>query len=116
MSGHGSHLTESLDYAIDHDLADVILVAYNFSQDPSFYDKLRHTFHWSAIQPDLPRVLDKAKKKDIGVIAMKTLMGARLNDMRAYERSGLDVFASGVPLGAFRPAGGCAGGFDEHHG
>jgi uncharacterized protein len=88
MSGHGSNLTKCLDYAIDNDLVDVILVAYNFAQDPSFYDKLRHTFHWSAIQPDLPRVLDKARKKDIGVIAMKTLMGARLNDMRAYERPG----------------------------
>jgi predicted aldo/keto reductase-like oxidoreductase len=88
MSGHGSHLTESLDYAIDNDLVDVILVAYNFAQDPGFYDKLRHTFHWSAIQPDLPRVLEKAKKKDVGVIAMKTLMGARLNDMKPYEKDG----------------------------
>ena len=88
MSGHGSHLTESLDYAIDNDLVDVILVAFNFAQDPSFYDKLRHMFHWSAIQPDLPRVLDKARKKDVGVLAMKTLMGARLNDMRPYERPG----------------------------
>ena len=77
--------SQSLDYAIDHDLVDVILVAYNFAQDPSFYDKLRHLFHYSAIQPDLPRVLDKARKKDIGVLAMKTLMGARLNDMRPYE-------------------------------
>lgn len=88
MSGHGSHLTECLDYAVDNDLVDVILVAYNFAQDPTFYDKLRHTFHWSAIQPDLPKALDKAKKKDIGVLAMKTLMGARLNDMRPYERKG----------------------------
>jgi len=88
MSGHGSHLTQCLDYAIDNDLVDVILVAYNFAQDPSFYDKLRHTFHWSAIQPDLPKALDKAKKKDIGVLAMKTLMGARLNDMRPYEKQG----------------------------
>ena len=88
MSGHGGNLTKCLDYVIDNDLADVILVAYNFAQDPSFYDKLRHTFHWSAIQPDLPRVLEKARKKDIGVIAMKTLMGARLNDMRPYERPG----------------------------
>lgn len=88
MSGHGSNLTACLDYAIDNDLADVVLVAYNFAQDPGFYDKLRHTFHWSAIQPDLPRVLEKARKKDIGVIAMKTLMGARLNDMRPYERAG----------------------------
>ena len=88
MSGHGGNLTQCLDYVIDNELADVILVAYNFAQDPSFYDKLRHTFHWAAIQPDLPRVLEKARKKDIGVIAMKTLMGARLNDMRPYERPG----------------------------
>lgn len=88
MSGHGSHLVDCLDYALDHDLVDVILVAYNFSQDPSFMDRLRHTFHWSSIQLDLPRVLEKAKQKDVGVVAMKTLMGAKLNDMRPYEHGG----------------------------
>jgi predicted aldo/keto reductase-like oxidoreductase len=89
VSGHGSHLAECLDFALDEDLVDVILVAYNFSQDPSFTDKLRHTFHWSAIQPELPRILEKAKRKDVGVVAMKTLMGARLNDMRPYETGGV---------------------------
>ena len=88
MSGHGSDLVECLDYAIDQDLVDVILVAYSFAQDPGFADKLRHTFHWAAIQPNLPAVLAKAKQKDIGVIAMKTLMGGRMNDMRPYERGG----------------------------
>jgi len=88
VSGHGSQLAACIDYAIDNDMADVILVAYNFAQDPGFYDKLRHVFHWSAIQPELPRLLEKAKKKDVGVLAMKTLMGARLNDMRPYERPG----------------------------
>jgi len=88
MSGHGSHLVECLNYAIDHDEVDVILVAYSVGQDPSFYDRMRHTFHWAAIQPDLPPVLQKAKQKDVGVLAMKTLMGARLNDMRPYERPG----------------------------
>jgi len=88
MSGHGSRLVECLDYAIDHDLVDVVLVAYNFGQDPDFYSRLRDTINFPAIQPDLPRVLDKAKGKDIGVIAMKTLMGARLNDMRPYEWEG----------------------------
>ncbi|MGD8477399.1 MAG: hypothetical protein PVI98_09630, partial [Burkholderiales bacterium] len=88
VSGHGSYLAECIDYAIDNDSADVILVAYNFGQDPDFFDKLRHTFHWSSIQPQLPRLLEKAKKKDVGVLAMKTLMGARLNDMRPYERPG----------------------------
>ena len=88
VSGHGSNLTQCIDYAIDNDIADVILVAYNFGQDPDFFDKLRHTFHWSSIQPELPRLLAKAKGKDVGVLAMKTLMGARLNDMRPYERPG----------------------------
>jgi hypothetical protein len=88
MSGHGSDLVECLDYAIDQDLVDVILVSYSFAQDPGFADKLRHTFHWAAIQPDLPPMLAKAKRKDIGVIAMKTLMGGRMNDMRPFERPG----------------------------
>ena len=88
MSGHGGRLVECLDYAIEQNTVDVILVAHSFGTDPGFYDKLRHTFHWAAIQDDLPRVLKKAKQKDIGVVAMKTLMGGRLNDMRAYERGG----------------------------
>jgi predicted aldo/keto reductase-like oxidoreductase len=92
MSGHGSRLAPCLDYAIEHDLVDVVLVAYSFAQDPDFLDRLRHTFHFVAIQPELPRALDAAKAKDVGVVAMKTLMGARLNDMRPYEREG-DTFA-----------------------
>jgi predicted aldo/keto reductase-like oxidoreductase len=40
------------------------------------------------LQPELPQALEKAKAKGVGVIAMKTLMGARLNDMRAYESEG----------------------------
>ncbi len=88
MSGHGGDLVKCLDYAIDRDLVDVILVSYSFAQDPSFADKVRHTFHWAAIQPNLPPMLAKAKQKDIGVIAMKTLMGGRMNDMRPYERAG----------------------------
>jgi uncharacterized protein len=88
MSGHGGHLIQCLDYAIDNDLVDVVLVAYSFAHDPSLTDKMRHTFHWAAIQNGLPPLLEKAKKKDIGVIAMKTLMGARMNDMRPHERSG----------------------------
>ena len=40
MSGHGGRLAECLDYALDHDLVDVLLVAHNFGQDPAFYEKL----------------------------------------------------------------------------
>jgi predicted aldo/keto reductase-like oxidoreductase len=88
MSGHGSRLAECLDHAIEQDLVDVVLAAHSFGQDPDFYDRLRHTFHFVALQPELPRALEKAKAKNVGVIAMKTLMGGRLNDMRPYEQGG----------------------------
>ena len=88
VSGHGGALVECLDYALDNDLADVVLVACNFTQDPGFYDKLRSTFHFVSLQSGLPAVLDKAAAKGVGVVAMKTLMGARLNDMRPYESGG----------------------------
>ena len=88
VSGHGGALAECLDYALDNGLADVVLAACNFAQDPSFYDKLRAQFHFVALQTDLVRVLEKASAKGVGVIAMKTLMGARLNDMRLYESGG----------------------------
>ena len=88
ISGHAGHLVENLDYAVDNDLIDVMLVSHNFGQDPAFYERMTRSFDFVAKQPDLPRVLAKAKAKDIGVIAMKTLMGARLNDMRPYEQQG----------------------------
>lgn len=88
ISGHAGHLIENLDFALDNNLIDVMLVAHNFGQDPAFYERMTRSFDFVAKQPDLPRVLAKAKAKDIGVIAMKTLMGARLNDMRPYEQEG----------------------------
>jgi len=88
ISGHAGRLTEVLDYAIDNDLVDVILAAYNFGQDPAFYERLTKSFDFVQVQPELPRLLAKAKAKNIGVVAMKTLMGARLNDMRARESAG----------------------------
>jgi uncharacterized protein len=88
MSGHAGRLIECLDYALDTNGVDVILVAYNFGQDPAFYQGLTRSFDFIARQADLPRVLQKAKAKGVGVIAMKTLMGARLNDMRSFEKGG----------------------------
>ncbi len=93
ISGHAGRLIECLDYALDEDLIDVMLVGYNFGQDPAFYEGLTRGFDRIATQPDLPRVLEKAKKQDVGVVAMKTLMGARLNDMRPYEQAGATTFA-----------------------
>ncbi len=88
MSGHSGKLVDCLEHAIDHDLVDVILVAYNFGQDPRFYEKFTKGLDFVARQPELPRILEKARAKDIGVVAMKTLLGARLNDMRPYESGG----------------------------
>lgn len=93
ISGHAGRLIECLDYAVDEDMIDVMLVGYNFGQDPAFYEGLTRGFDRIATQPDLPRAIKKAKQKDIGVIAMKTLMGARLNDMRPYETAGAATFA-----------------------
>ncbi len=88
MSGHAGNLIECLEWAIDAGRVDVILCAYNFGQDPSFYQRFTRDFDFVAIQTDLPRVIKKAKAKGIGVVAMKTLRGARLNDMRPFEKNG----------------------------
>lgn len=88
MSGHAGRLVECLDYAIDHDLVDVVLVGFNFGQDPSFHQRFTSRLDFVAVQPDLPRVLRKARKRDVGVVAMKTLRGAKLNEMRPYETGG----------------------------
>ena len=88
MSGHGAHLIECLDYGLDRDMFDVLLVAYNFGQDPTFLSRVLDTFDLIALQHELPRVLAKAKARGVGITTMKTLMGARLNDMRPYESGG----------------------------
>ena len=85
MSGHAGRLNECLEYSLDEDLCDVILVSYNFGRDPSFIANMTRGMDMVRLQPDLPKLLEKAKKKKVGTIAMKTLSGARLNDMRDYE-------------------------------
>ena len=85
MSGHAGRLAECLDYAIDSGHFDVILAAHNFGQDPAFYQRFTQNFDMIAIQPQLPHLMQKAQQKGVGVVVMKTLMGARLNDMRRFE-------------------------------
>jgi hypothetical protein len=88
ISGHAGRLVECLEYGLDNGLLDVILTAYNFGQDPAFYQRFTTTFDFVALQPKLPPILERAHREGVGVVAMKTLMGARLNDMRPYEREG----------------------------
>ncbi len=85
ISGHAGYLDRCLSYAFDQDMADVILVAYNFGEDPAFYEKLVKRFDFVSLQPQLPKLLERANELDVGVTVMKTLRGARLNDMRPYE-------------------------------
>jgi uncharacterized protein len=88
LSGHAGRLVECLEYAIGTGKFDVMLVAYNFGQDPSFMQRVTRSFDFVATHPQLPQMLEKAKAAGMGVIAMKTLRGARLNDMRPYEQGG----------------------------
>ena len=88
MSGHAGRLRECVDYAVAEDLFDVLLVATNFGEDPAFYEQFTRGFDFVANQQALPPALARAKAKDLGVIAMKVLRGARLNDMRPYEDEG----------------------------
>ena len=41
MSGHAPRLAQCMEYALDHSLVDVFLVAYSFAQQPSFKDSLK---------------------------------------------------------------------------
>jgi predicted aldo/keto reductase-like oxidoreductase len=88
MSGHGGRLQDCLHYALDHDLADVILCAHNFGSDPAFYERFTEAFDLIANQKGITEVFKKAKQQDVGVVVMKTLMGAKLNDLRRYELPG----------------------------
>src|SRR5262249_50369149 len=85
MSGHAGRLIECLDYSLDHDLVDVILVAYNFGQDPAFYQRLMRDFDTIAQQPARPGVMRRGGERPVGVMTMKPLRGALLNDRRPYE-------------------------------
>ena len=102
VSGHTNKLVDCLKYGLDQDAAsdsdrllDVILVAYNFAQQPSFKDRIKQTLSelapsldLIAPQRELPGLLDRAHRQGVGVMTMKTLKGARLNDMRRYEAPG----------------------------
>lgn len=95
MSGHSGRLVECLGRALDAELVDVILVAYNFSQTPSYKEQVKRylqdlaaSFDFVTTQPLLPEMLARAKAAGVGVMVMKTLQGARRNDMRPYESAG----------------------------
>lgn len=85
MSGHGGLLLDCVNHVVEHELVDVLLVAFNFGQDPAFYERVLRRFDLIALQPKLPAALAAAKAKGIGVVAMKTLRGARNYDLAAFQ-------------------------------
>jgi predicted aldo/keto reductase-like oxidoreductase len=88
VSGHGGRLQQCLDYALDHDMVDMILASHNFGTDPAFYEKFTEAFDLIANQKGITRIFAKARAQDVGVMCMKTTMGAKLNDLRQYEWGG----------------------------
>lgn len=72
VSSHTPRLEQVMRHAVDSDRFDVIMVAYNFR-------------NW----PDLGTIFHDARQKGVGVVAMKTLKGARhtvLSDFSPSER------------------------------
>ncbi len=93
MSGHAGHLAECVEYAVSVDMFDTMLLAQNFGEDPSFFERITKSFDFVANQQSLPAAMQKAREKDVGIVAMKVLRGARLNDMRPFEAGGETTFA-----------------------
>ena len=92
ISGHSGRLGECLDYVIQNESVDVVLVSYNYGQDPGFFrstlKNLTKNLDLVSTQPHLLSLLARAHEKGIGVITMKTLRGARRHDIAAFEKPG----------------------------
>ena len=102
MSGHGGRLVECLDYAFDHDLVDVVLVAHNFGQDPAFYSASRASSTSSPCSPSCRACSRRRSEKNVGVRRDEDAARRALNDLRPYETRRRHVRAGRVPLGARR--------------
>ncbi len=81
VSSHTPELETVMNHAVDSDRFDVIMVAYNFK-------------NW----PDLDNIIDKAKSKNVGFVAMKTLKGAYHTTLRGFDPSERGSF----PQAAFK--------------
>ena len=73
ISGHGPSLVPVLEEAIETDWLDVVLVAYNYVQSPSYLSEAKLALQrmtgrldWVSLQPELPALLDRARERDIG--------------------------------------------------
>jgi predicted aldo/keto reductase-like oxidoreductase len=69
VSTHTPNLEEVANAAIDSGRFDVMMLAYHFGMYPSF-----------------SHILEKAKAADVGIVAMKTLKGAKHENLAKFER------------------------------
>lgn len=76
VSSHTPDLETVMRHAVDSDRFDVIMVAYNFN-------------NW----PDLTNIFRDAHAKGMGVVAMKTLKGARATSLSDFTPSERESFA-----------------------
>ena len=86
MSGHGGNLLDCLDHGIENDLFDVVLVAYNFTQEPKWYAQLFKDGDRITVNKALPERLERLHAKGVGVVVMKTLMGAKAANLSPFRR------------------------------
>lgn len=68
VSTHSPNLEEVANAAIDSGRFDVMMLAYHFGMYPSF-----------------AHILDKARKADVGIVAMKTLKGAKHTNLAEFR-------------------------------
>lgn len=92
MSGHGGRLAECVDAALDAKLVDVVLLAHNYANMPTFWTEAQRLkdvftggFDFVAYQPELPRLLARAHDEGVGVMVMKTRRGAVYNDLARFR-------------------------------
>jgi uncharacterized protein len=76
VSSHTPRLEEVMRHAVDSDRFDVIMVAYNFDD-------------W----PALPQIFRDAHERGVGVVAMKTLKGARHTDLADFTPTDRESFS-----------------------
>jgi len=87
-SSHGpNNMVGCLDYAIECGQYDVIQPSYNFMKFPG-----------------LDKVLEKAKQKNIGVIAMKTQAGAKESNIEKFKAEGRSFAQAALKWALSNPA------------
>jgi len=72
VSSHGGEIGKVLDYAIENGKFDVLICKYNFMEEPT-------------AQP----AIEKAGKKNVGVVGFKVSAGSREKELADYEKKGL---------------------------